>query len=271
MNNLQNPGDISQILEEAFGISTYYLNLFASDSNFDEKMVLAFGNSFNSENARQFAQDWLAGDFSIIPTIEIRDWAEINGANGAFAGDKNRIYLSREFLIANAGNVEAVANVLLEEIGHAVDWELNSVDRLGDEGAIFSHLVRGDVLSEEYLQELRIEDDWATVSLDGELVAIEQRTRVGGEGEDHIYGFETDDEKFFGLQGNDWLDGSSGNDTLYGGEGDDEIFGSFDDDILFGEQGDDALFGGNHSQTREEGNDVLYGGDGNDGVHGEAG
>ncbi|MDJ0557096.1 MAG: right-handed parallel beta-helix repeat-containing protein, partial [Microcoleaceae cyanobacterium MO_207.B10] len=253
MNNLQNPANISQILEEALGISSYYLNLFASDPNFDEKMVLAFGNSFNTENARKLAQDWLGGDFSVIPPIEIRDSAEINGANGAFAGDKNRIYLSREFLIANADNVEAVANVLLEEIGHAVDWELNSVDGLGDEGAIFSHLVRGDVLSEEYLQELRVEDDWATVSLDGELVAIEQVLIEGTAEDDHIYSAN------YSIDGE--TDLSRFNDRIYGYDGDDYIDGGHGDDYIDGGHGNDNLFGG---AGEYNGNDTIYGGDGHD-------
>ncbi|MEB3340612.1 DUF3466 family protein, partial [Okeania sp.] len=174
MNNQVNA--TSQTVASALTTAENYLQLFANHTNFLQKMVVAFGNNFNPQNALGLQSDWLVRDLSFIPPIEIRESAEINGANGAFAGDKNRIYLSQEFLTANGGNVEVVATVLLEEIGHAVDWKLNSVDGLGDEGAIFAHLVRGDVLSQEYLEELRVEDDSATVWLDGELVEIEQAT-----------------------------------------------------------------------------------------------
>ncbi|TAG18659.1 MAG: hypothetical protein EAZ39_11065, partial [Oscillatoriales cyanobacterium] len=100
--------------------------------------------------------------------------AEINGALGAFAAATGKIYLSREFLAKNAGNVTAVAGVLLEEFGHFVDSQINTVDAIGDEGEIFSDLVQGKALSQGELAALKGEDDSAIVVLDGELRAIEQ-------------------------------------------------------------------------------------------------
>ena len=64
--------------------------------------------------------------------------------------------------------------MLLEEYGHFVDAQINPVDSAGDEGAIFAELVQGDALSDSQLALLRAENDWVTVMIDGQLMAIEQ-------------------------------------------------------------------------------------------------
>jgi hypothetical protein len=61
-------------------------------------------------------------------------------------------------------NPAAVADVLLEEIGHSVDARLNVTDSPGDEGAIFAAVVQGKELSEGELQGLKSEDDWFIAS-----------------------------------------------------------------------------------------------------------
>jgi uncharacterized repeat protein (TIGR01451 family) len=150
------------------------LSSLATSPDFLAKMQVAFGNSFDVEKAVKLASAWTRRDFSEFPEIEIRSEAEINGALGAFAAATGKIYLSREFLAKNAGNVTAVAGVFLEEFGHFVDSQINSVDAIGDEGEIFSDLVQGKALSQGELTALKGEDDSAIVVLDGELRAIEQ-------------------------------------------------------------------------------------------------
>ncbi|HEY9848183.1 MAG TPA: Calx-beta domain-containing protein [Leptolyngbyaceae cyanobacterium] len=147
---------------------------FATAPDFGAKMQVAFGNSFNVASANALAKTWIAGDFSTFPKIEIRNSAEINGAKGAFAAANNTIYLSREFLTENVANTEAVVSVLLEEIGHALDNQLNDADTPGDEGEIFSALVRGEKLEVEDLQRMKAEDDTATITLEGQEIQIEQ-------------------------------------------------------------------------------------------------
>ncbi len=150
------------------------LSSLATSPDFLAKMQVAFGNSFDVEKAVKLASAWAQGDFSEFPEIEIRSEAEINGALGAFAAATRKIYLSREFLAKNAGNVTAVAGVLLEEFGHFVDSQINTVDAMGDEGEIFADLVQGKALNQGELAGLKGEDDSAVVVLDGELRAIEQ-------------------------------------------------------------------------------------------------
>ncbi|TAG02079.1 MAG: hypothetical protein EAZ45_12160, partial [Oscillatoriales cyanobacterium] len=81
------------------------LSSLATTPDFLAQMQVAFGNSFDVEKAVKLASAWAQGDFSEFPEIEIRSEAEINGALGAFAAATGKIYLSREFLAKNAGNV----------------------------------------------------------------------------------------------------------------------------------------------------------------------
>ncbi|MFM6550077.1 MAG: Calx-beta domain-containing protein, partial [Microcystis panniformis] len=86
----------------------------------------------------------------------------------------NQIYLSANFLATSTA--EAISAVLLEEIGHFVDAHINLSDSAGDEGAIFAALVQGYSLDTQTLQALKAEDDHATITINGQVVAVEQNS-----------------------------------------------------------------------------------------------
>jgi uncharacterized repeat protein (TIGR01451 family) len=151
-----------------------YLSNFAVSQDFYTKLTIAFGSPLNTEKVENLRQQWISGDFRSLPEIEIYSGEEIKGANGAFSLDTNKIYLSQEYITQNASNFLAITHTLLEEIGHFVDAQINSSDALGDEGAIFSALVQGETLEEAQLQQLRAEDDTATITLDGQVIQIEK-------------------------------------------------------------------------------------------------
>jgi Ca2+-binding RTX toxin-like protein len=153
-----------------------FLKAIASQADFTEKMASAFGDSFDVAKEEGLRQEWLAGDFDSLPAIEIRSAAEINGANAAFSADTNKIYLSQEFITQNAFNLQAITSVLLEEIGHFVDSRINLTDTPGDEGEIFSSIVRGETFTESSLQQLKAEDDTAIITLNSQVITIEQST-----------------------------------------------------------------------------------------------
>ncbi|ACK74175.1 hypothetical protein PCC7424_5616 (plasmid) [Gloeothece citriformis PCC 7424] len=165
----------SLILQKAETLAKEKLQSLAEAPDFISKMKLTFG-----ENAdpTKLQADWGTGDFTVIPKIEVRSPSEINGANGAYAAAIDRIFISQDFLYQNARNIEAIASVVLEEIGHAVDSQLNVLDSPGDEGEIFSSLAQGIELSELKLQRLKAEDDTVTVNVDGQNLQIEQATSV---------------------------------------------------------------------------------------------
>ena len=171
---LPNDNFFDGLTGEAMDIVKEQLTQFAKVPNFVEKMNLAFGESWDNQAANVLTQDWLNGDFSLIPPVKFVSSAEIGGANGAFASATDTIYLSRELLTGNGANPAAVADVLLEEIGHSVDARLNITDTPGDEGAIFAGIVQGNELSHEELVSLKSQEDSLLINLHGQDISIEQ-------------------------------------------------------------------------------------------------
>ena len=105
-------------------------------------------------------------------SVELLDSQTMAGLHGAYAhappqGDE-RIYLNADWLAsANAAAVEAV---LLEELGHAIDRRLNgSNDTAGDEGAIFSALIRGVAIPVVETTQ----NDHHTLIINGQRIAVE--------------------------------------------------------------------------------------------------
>ncbi|MFN6034744.1 MAG: bluetail domain-containing putative surface protein [Dolichospermum sp.] len=131
----------------------------------------AFGTNYNLIKATELRQQWQSRDFSKLPSIEVVSGEVLGTANGAYASSNNKIYLSESFL--NTASPAAIVNVILEEIGHYVDAQINQVDSLGDEGAIFAALVQGEVLSPGVLEELKTEDDRGWLEVNGQKLDVE--------------------------------------------------------------------------------------------------
>lgn len=161
-----------QAMSEVYGD----LSKFAADPDFAAKMNVAFGENWDAAAAKALAEEWFQGDFSDIPPVKVVSSAEIGGANGAFAAATDTIYLSREFLTRNAANPAAVADVLLEEIGHSVDARLNVTDSPGDEGAIFGAIVQGKELSQGEIFSLKTQFDGSYVTINNKETYLELST-----------------------------------------------------------------------------------------------
>ncbi|MDJ0745761.1 MAG: FG-GAP-like repeat-containing protein [Xenococcaceae cyanobacterium MO_167.B27] len=168
----------STILDNAIASSQELLTQYALSEQLLGDLSVAFGSGYDSDAAQELITQWQTGEFSSFPEFEIRSAEEINGANGAYSADTNKIYISEEYLQANADDVKAVSDLILEEYGHFVDASINSVDAAGDEGAIFSGLVRGESFSDSELQQLQQENDKAVITLDGQEIAIEQQAEI---------------------------------------------------------------------------------------------
>ena len=108
-------------------------------------------------------------------SLQILDATSIDGLIAAYtsaAPDGNeRIYLNASWLeLATPEQIEAV---LLEELGHAIDHRLNgNSDSSGDEGAIFSALLRGKTTDPAAFQE----NDQRILNINGLAVAVEAST-----------------------------------------------------------------------------------------------
>ncbi|MEG3844627.1 polymorphic toxin type 44 domain-containing protein [Microcoleus sp. herbarium14] len=163
--------DINGILSTGLQSAIAQLKKFVNEPAFSEKMTIAFGERIDLESATSLIQNLSNGQFS--PQIEILSLKDINGNNGAFDVLTNTIYISEDFLLQNANNPDAIASVLLEEIGHSIDSRVNAIDALGDEGEIFSALVRGTNLSQTDVVALKSENDQATINPNGKPILVE--------------------------------------------------------------------------------------------------
>ena len=159
-------------LEQALQLVEKRLGTWASRSNtgaYNALLLKVFGAK--SSKATAELQATLRGPGLAIK-LEILDDATLSGINGAYTSaaptGAERIYLNAAWLkTASAADIEAA---LLEEIGHAIDHKLNGpADTAGDEGEIFSALLRGITPSAAAL----LEDDRRLIDLNGVAVAVE--------------------------------------------------------------------------------------------------
>ena len=151
------------ILQASVGNIISLLNDFAVDPLFAEKFALVFETTVSSE---QFLQA-----VTTLPAIEVRSDADLAGALGAFSGQTQKVYLSESLVKGDSSQLEAV---LIEEFGHYFDFRFNTTDTPGDEGELFSNVVRGVNLSNSELRRIQNEDDHAVISLDGQLISVEE-------------------------------------------------------------------------------------------------
>ena len=159
-------------LQSANAIATEKLEKFLVNTDFENQIELAFGNNIEVNAAKELIQNLIAR--KNVPAIETLSADKIDGANGAFAAENNTIYLAQEYL--EKSNLEEISALLLEEWGHYLDWQSNVKDSPGDEGAIFSALVRGESLSDNELSLLRNENDTSIALLDEKKILIEQNS-----------------------------------------------------------------------------------------------
>lgn len=163
--------DEESILARGLNTAIERLQHLAVDSGLAEDISLAFGDRLNLERAKELITQLSQGQE--LPQIEVLSGQEMQGLQGAFDPITNTAYISRDFLGQNIGNPDEVSRVLLEEIGHAIDVRLNSSDSPGDEGAIFSAVVRDEKLNPKILSELQIENDFSSLLINGSKVFVE--------------------------------------------------------------------------------------------------
>ena len=134
----------SSNLDEALLLLEARLAAWASNTDAYSALLLeVFGAQ--SSDATTALQASLSGSGLGI-SLQLLDGTTAGGINGAYTSASpeggEAIYLNADWLqTATAADIEAV---LLEELGHAIDTRLNgAADTAGDEGEIFSALLRG--------------------------------------------------------------------------------------------------------------------------------
>ena len=97
-----------------------------SSPKFFQSLHTVFDTSFSLEAARKFHCQWLTGDFSSLPNLQIRPVAELDRAQSAFSTATNTLYLSQDYIQEISSQRDAITDILLEEIGHFIDAKINS-------------------------------------------------------------------------------------------------------------------------------------------------
>ena len=227
-----------QVLQQALLLAENILLVFSSDEQRFEKMRRSFGEDCDSSISLDLLADWRAAKFKSIPPVQVLKASVMNGASGAYSTETGEIYLADAFLLKHQDRIEVIAATLLEELGHHLDGLLNVGDTPGDEGAVFSAVVRGSDLSDDVLVSMAEEDDRGLIVVDGRTLTVEQQDFVGDEGNNTLVG-TAEDDSLLGLGGNDTIRGGEGNDVLDGGDGDDSLYADSGVDTLIGGTGTD--------------------------------
>jgi hypothetical protein len=141
---------------------------FSESTDFAEKINQAFGYGANVEQFRSLIDNLVIG--AVVPDIKIINTSRLQ-AKGAF-GD-GTIYLSQDLLNPQRSNNPEAVNVLLEEVGHYIDAQINTQDALGDEGEIFAGLVQNKAITPGALAALQASNDHRILNIDGTNIAVE--------------------------------------------------------------------------------------------------
>ena len=209
IHNALSPADLlpQAVLEVRSSLKT-----FLRQSDYLEKLQVAFGTSWQAESATVLIKDVISGN--AFPSIKIVAESTIQ-AQGAFNHDTNTIYFSEQFLAKNQHNIKTIIPVLAEELGHYIDTKLNQTDSTGDEGRIFALLLQGSDITPQELQQLKAENDFRTVTVDNHTLLVEQSTNdiVGTRGRDYITGTSQSDRITGGFAA-DIISGGLGGDTF---------------------------------------------------------
>ncbi|MFN5118937.1 MAG: hypothetical protein ACK5JJ_12650, partial [Cyanobacteriota bacterium] len=157
-------------LVQALELVENRLAAWASDTDAYNALLLeVFG--VESSTPSHSLQAVLSGNGLGI-AVELLEGSNLPGIRGAYTSSasdgQERIYLNHEWLL-NASTA-AIESVLLEELGHAIDYRLNgSNDTVGDEGEIFA----AHLLGQRPSSTASSEDDQNLITIGGMAVAIE--------------------------------------------------------------------------------------------------
>ncbi len=169
-------------LKQAWLKSEQQLKAWYTSDHYSDDLATIFGlnSSDGIEIDAESTDNQLIQQSTMIqnpPLLSLLPIAQLQ-ANGAFAAANNTIYLAEEFIAQNSAKPEAIAAVLLEELGHFIDAQFNerfhTPDAPGDEGAIFSARVRNQPLVGAALAAAQQEDDSAILRVNGQTLTVEQ-------------------------------------------------------------------------------------------------
>lgn len=174
---LKTDSSIQANLQTLFDSAKAAVRTFISGVTLESAAATAFGEHVSGATVAAAIHGF---DRDGWPLLMLDDAQALHGARAAYDRIGNTIHVSREFLTAYANAPAVVVNVLVEEIGHAIDAQVNGIDAAGDEGAIFAQWVAGDAPDAQALSVLQAENDHGSVSIGGASFAVEFAAPVVG-------------------------------------------------------------------------------------------
>ncbi len=129
-------------------------------------------------------------------TVELRSDADMQGHLAAYAPEGHAgnevIYVNQDWLAAGAGQAW-ITQVMLEELGHALDQRLNpGQDSAGDEGELFAARMLNWDLSDEQVQQIRGSADFQTLTIEGVSVEVQTASLNFGNAYQMVYDLNND-------------------------------------------------------------------------------
>ena len=167
---------------ELFAVETYSKFASFGYANLFDALRTTAGRIYKLRSSKADWKSLIHKAFGSYTDINLKDINiilipnnDIKGLRGAYhKGSKlqaESIFLNSEWV--NGAGLEDLNEVLFEEVGHAIDQRINgSNDSYGDEGAIFSALIRNCNIPEKELSE----NDQRFIVVDGEVIEIEAST-----------------------------------------------------------------------------------------------
>ena len=156
--------------------------LLAATPGLDGILHAVFGNagtapSLFDARVATVEQQLLSGPAALGVNVRVLNASVMGvheGGYSASAPGGPTIYVRSDLLQAPP---DLIRSVLIEELGHHIDVMLNGgLDSPGDEGELFSALVRGAVVDDATMRRILTEDDHGTLVVDGGIVAVEFAT-----------------------------------------------------------------------------------------------
>ena len=96
------------LLRQGLAQATATLQRFAGQTNFLERLRMAFGENFDGSIGLGLGSQFQAGDFRLLPEIQVLSRGELGTANGAYAGDLDKIFVAADFLAKHQGDRKSV-------------------------------------------------------------------------------------------------------------------------------------------------------------------
>jgi hypothetical protein len=162
-------------LPDILGIVKSKLQQSAADSDL---FIQVFGDKANTVELQAVRSQWVIGDFSQLPSVQILSSESANGVLGAYSSSTQTVYLSDELLQATAApsnSLFGTAGVLVEETFHWLDDRVG-VDTQGDEGELARNLLFGSDLIPAELSRIKSEDDRGFITVGNSSILVEQAT-----------------------------------------------------------------------------------------------